>query len=66
MIDVNEASGNQVWSWQPDQGTVQIIAATAGGGVAVKNIVSNQEDVVRLDLNGNPTYDTWGTSGWKL
>jgi hypothetical protein len=36
VIDVNEADGNQLWSWQPDQGTVQIIAATAGGGVAVK------------------------------
>ena len=60
---MNEASGNQVWSWQPNQGTVQIIAATAGGGVAVLNIVGNQEDVVRLDSSDNATYDTWGTAG---
>ena len=64
VIDVNEASGNQVWSWQPDQGTVQIIAATAGGGVAIRNILSpGQEDVVRLDATGTPTYDSWGTAG---
>lgn len=63
VIDVNEASGSQVWSWQPNQGTVQIMAATAGGGVTVKNIVGSQEDVVRIDSTGNPTYDTWGTTG---
>jgi hypothetical protein len=63
VIDVNEADGNQLWTWQPSQGTVQIIAATAGGGVAVKNIVGNQEDVVRFDSTGSPTYDTWGTAG---
>jgi len=63
VINVNEASGNQVWTWQPSQGSVEIISATAGGGVAVKNIVGNQEDVVRLDSNGNATYDTWGTAG---
>jgi hypothetical protein len=63
IVDVNEASGNELWSWQPESGTVEIIAATTGGGVAIKNIVGNQEDVVRLDSNGNPTYDTWGTTG---
>src|ERR1700685_4057743 len=48
IVNVNEASGNELWRWQPSQGTVQIIAATVGGGVSVKNIVGNQEDVVRL------------------
>ena len=63
VVCVDEASGNEKWRWQPESGTVEILAATAGGGVAVKNIVGNQEDVVRLDASGNPTYDTWGTSG---
>jgi hypothetical protein len=63
VIDVNEASGGQLWDWQPSEGTVQIIAATAGGGVAVLNVVGNQEDVVRLDSSDNATYDTWGTAG---
>jgi hypothetical protein len=63
VIDVDESSGGQLWDWQPSQGTVQIIAATAGGGVAVKNTVGNQEDVVRIDSTDNPTYDTWGTAG---
>lgn len=31
--------------------------------MAVLNTLSNgQQDVVRLDSNGNATYDTWGTS----
>jgi hypothetical protein len=63
LLNINEASGNELWRWQPNSGTVEIIAATAGGGVAVRNIVGNQEDVVRLDSNGSPTYDTWGTVG---
>jgi hypothetical protein len=63
IVDVSEASGTELWSWQPTQGTVQIIAATAGGGVAVLNTVGNQSDVVRLDSSENATYDTWGTSG---
>ena len=63
VVCVDEASGNEQWRWQPNSGTVQIVAATAGGGVAVKNIVGNQEDVVLLDATGTPTYDTWGTSG---
>jgi hypothetical protein len=63
VINVNETSGKPVWTWQPSSGTVEIIAATAGGGVAVKNIVGNQEDVVRLDSSANATYDTWGTAG---
>ncbi|HYM79487.1 MAG TPA: choice-of-anchor D domain-containing protein [Candidatus Dormibacteraeota bacterium] len=64
VISVNEASGSEVWRWQPNSGNVQIIAATAGGGVAVKNIIQpGQENVVRLDANGSPTYDTWGTAG---
>ena len=63
VICVDEASGNEQWRWQPESGTVEIIAATAGGGVAVKNIVGNQEDVVRLDSTGTPTYERWGTAG---
>ena len=68
VMDIDEASGNQLWSWQPTSGSVEIIAATAAGGVAVKNIITDssgneEEDVVRLDSNGNPKYDTWGTLG---
>jgi hypothetical protein len=70
VVAVNETSGDPVWTWQPSQGNVEIIAATAGGGVAVRNILTDQygqptgqEDVVRLDSTGNPTYDTWGTAG---
>ena len=63
IVNVNEASGNELWRWQPESGTVQIIAATAGGGVAVRNIVGNQEDVIRIDSTGTPTYDTSGTAG---
>jgi hypothetical protein len=62
-VNVDQASGNELWRWQPNSGTVEIVAATAGGGVAVRNIVGNQEDVVRLDSTGTPTYDTWGTTG---
>jgi hypothetical protein len=75
----DEASGNQLWSWTPSPWAVntytpwvEIIAATAGGGVAVREIQTTanstngiptgQEDVVRLDSNGNATYDSWGTS----
>jgi len=29
----------------------------------VRNIVGSQKDVVRIDANGTPTCDTWGTSG---
>lgn len=63
IIGVNEASGAQAWTWQPNAGSVAIISATAGGGVAVLNTIGNQQDVVRLDSTGAPTYDTWGTSG---
>ena len=63
VVAVNETSGNQIWTWQPNSGTVEIIAATAGGGVAVKHVLNNQEDVVRVDASGNATYDTWGTPG---
>jgi len=63
IVNINESSGSELWRWQPSSGTVQIVAATAGGGIAVRNIVGGQEDVVRLDTSGNPTYDTWGTSG---
>ena len=63
VVCVDEASGNEQWRWRSNSGTAEIIAATAGGGVAVKNIVGNQEDVVRLDSTGTPTFDTWGTSG---
>jgi hypothetical protein len=63
IINVNESSGSEQWRWQPSSGTVQIIAATAGGGLAVKNLVVGQENVVRLDASANPTYDTWGTAG---
>jgi hypothetical protein len=71
----DEASGNQLWSWTPSASSytpyLEIIAATAGGGVAVREIAtdgngnptSQGEDVVRLDSNGNATYDSWGTSG---
>jgi len=70
---VNESSGDQIWSWQPTQGFVEIIAATAGGGVAVRNIQSpcppaqdpsctGPENVVRIDSTGNSNPDTWGTS----
>jgi hypothetical protein len=58
VIDVDESSGGR-WNWQPSEGTVQLIAATAGGGAAVLNTLYNgQQDVVRLDATGNPTYDT--------
>jgi hypothetical protein len=64
VVAVNEADDNQKWAWQPSQGGVEIIAATAGGGVAVRNILDYAtENVVRLDADGNPTYDTWGTNG---
>jgi Bacterial Ig-like domain (group 2)/IPT/TIG domain/Abnormal spindle-like microcephaly-assoc'd, ASPM-SPD-2-Hydin/Galactose oxidase, central domain len=64
VVDVNEASGFQLWTWQPSEGTVQIIAATTGGGIAVLNTLNNgQEDVVRIDSNDNPSYDAWGTTG---
>jgi uncharacterized protein YjdB len=64
IVDVNESSGAELWSWQPNSGTAQIITATAGGGIAVLNVLSSgAEDVVRLDSNGDPTYDSWGTSG---
>jgi hypothetical protein len=63
VVCVDEASGNELWRWKPASRNVQIMAATAGGGVAARNIVGNQEDVVRLDSNGNPRYDTWGTAG---
>jgi hypothetical protein len=61
---VNESNGSQLWNWQPSEGTVHLIAATAGGGVAVLNMLdSGQQDVVRLDSSDNATYDTWGTIG---
>jgi hypothetical protein len=66
LVAVNQASGAEQWRWRPNNGsTVQIIAATAGGGVAVRNILQNsiQEDVVRLDSTGTPTSDAWGTAG---
>ena len=63
IVDVNEASCSELWSWQPNSGTAEIIAATAGGGVAVKNIVGNQEDVVRLDRAAIPPTTHWGTAG---
>lgn len=31
--------------------------------MAIRNIVGNQEDVVRIDASGSATYDTWGTTG---
>jgi len=63
IMDVEEASGNELWRWQPASGTVQIITATAGGGVAIRHVIGAQEDVVRLDANGNATYDPWSTVG---
>jgi hypothetical protein len=61
---IDEATGNQLWTWTASSGNLEIIAATAGGGVAVTNTLPNgQENVVMLDANGNPTYETWGTAG---
>jgi hypothetical protein len=64
IFAINETDGTQVWSWQPSQGLVEIVAATTGGGVTVRNVLSDgTENVVRLDYSGAPTYDTWGTTG---
>jgi hypothetical protein len=42
IVDVDEASGSEMWDWQPsNNSTVQIIAATSGGGVAVLNGTDN-------------------------
>ena len=53
---------------QPDAQKLRIpifqVLRQLRGGVAVKNIVGNQEDVVRIDSTGNPTLRHLGT--WRL
>lgn len=64
VVAIDKTSDTQTWSWSPAEGSVEVLAATADGGVAVRNTGTSQgENVVRLNASGNPTYDTWGTNG---
>ncbi|MBI3662842.1 MAG: Ig-like domain-containing protein [Acidobacteria bacterium] len=61
VLSFDLATGAVRWSWQPAQGPVEMIMATAGNGLVAKNRDGNTglETVVRLDSFGVPTYESW-------
>ncbi|MBI1749260.1 MAG: hypothetical protein HYR59_01210 [Acidobacteria bacterium] len=61
VLSFDLATGAVRWSWQPAQGPVEMIMATAGNGLVAKNRdeTTGLETAVRLDSFGVPTYESW-------
>jgi hypothetical protein len=62
VVSFNVASGAVNWSYQTvASNTLSIIAAAHGNGVTAKLTQNGADTVVRLDSNGNPSYDSWAS-----
>jgi hypothetical protein len=73
ILAISASTGGALWQWDfPAGHTGVLVAPQAGGGVVVSDITVDvnsqavQQNVVRLDGNGIPTYDTWSTGGGAL
>jgi uncharacterized Zn-binding protein involved in type VI secretion len=55
VVAFDVASGAVRWTWQAAADEAELVAATAGGGLVVKDGTR----LARLDANGQATYDDW-------
>jgi hypothetical protein len=66
IMALNLDTGTPIWSYEvPALNKLSLIAATAGNGLVAKT-TSGSDAVVRFDLSGVATSDTWTTAGYRM
>ena len=73
ILAVSTSTGAALWQWDfPAGHSGSLVASQAGGGVVAVDVTYDgsgdilAQNVVRLDGNGSPTYDTWSAGPGSL